>query len=745
MQILIISEKPSLGKTIADALLHNAKPEKLHISGTLPGGESCVVTWARGHLLSLASPKEHNPNLEKWVMETLPFLPHTFKDVPLSEPPNKKYPGSVSAKQILYHIVGLMGKLDPRGEVINACDAGREGDLIFTKIWQYAKIKSAKSSRLWIQSTLKEAILDAYNTRKPCSDYAGLTMSAFTRDRADWLWGMNLTRMTTLRLGMRKQVLPVGRVQTPTLGMIVRREKVRKAFKPVNYYTALAQFPSGIGELDMSYLWKAPNRATLLGNPPDYAQDIKAFWDKDKCEKYASFAKGLDLYDVKDETHTEKQSPPMPFDLPSLQTECNKVYAWTAANTLKFLQSLYDQGYVTYPRTDCKYLPEDMVNKIYHTAQDVISGIKDFQGMVPVVLPKKLPSCFNSSRVTDHFAIIPTGKLQGIERLRESEQNLYLLYVHICRRLLQALDAPAQFLITARTWTAQKDKNVIFTQKSKVSQVQGWRRWLLREDKPEQILPDLKSRLESPINISTISHVTKCPPAYTEGALISAMESVGRNMNGDLLQDLSEEAAEKLLKNKGIGTAATRHEVIEKLVHSGYITREKRNLSPTELGIMLIDKLDGIDPLITAPEQTAIWEQRLSDMEQGKGSFKEFIISLFNELKRIKGVFETKLPTQNFARSTLQDSDTLCPISGKPMKIGEKFYISPAYPNIPLWKTLSGKPMTLYDWVRILEAFENNQRFIMRGFSGKYGEYSASVSLDKDAGKVLVFPTKENR
>lgn len=747
MQILIISEKPSLGKTIADALLSETRAEKLHISGKLPGGESCVVTWARGHLLSLASPKEHNSNWEKWMMEPLPFLPASFKDVPISDPPNKKYPNSASSTQVLSHIVGLLGKLSPSGEVVNACDAGREGDLIFTKILKHANVKPAKISRLWIQSTLKEAILDAYKMRKPASSYAGLTMSAYTRDRADWLWGMNLTRMATLRLGERKQVLPVGRVQTPTLGMIVRREKLRKGFVPANYYTILAQFPSGIGELDMSFIWKREDKTSILGSGPDYAEDIKGFWDKDKCDKYALFTKELGEYSVKDTVKTEKQNPPLPFDLPSLQTDCNKSYSWTAANTLKFLQTLYDSGYVTYPRTDCKYLPEDMVDAIYRTGQDVVSGLKEFHGVLPVLKPGKLPACFNSSRVTDHYAIIPTGKFQGIERMKENDRNLYTLYLHICRRLLQALDTPATFQVTSRRWTAKKDSTVNFSQSARMPENLGWKRWAVKEDKRDEALPPLKNAVETPLSLSSVSHVTKCPPAYSEGALISAMESVGRNMNPELLQDLSESEAEKILKNKGIGTAATRHEVIEKLVHSGYIVREKRNVLPTDLGIMLINKLDNIDPLISAPEQTAIWEQQLVEMEQGKGSFKAFILALYQELKRIKGVFMEKIPAPTYSSGggSLKDSDTICPISGQPMKIGEKFYISPAYPKIPLWKNLAGKAMTLYDWVRILEAYSNRQRFVMRGFNGKFGEYAASVSIDSDKGKVLIFPVKEMR
>lgn len=735
-----------MGRTIADALLQNASPDKLHISGRLRDGSSCVVTWARGHLLTLAQPKEHNPNWEKWDLAQIPFLPKSFIDTPIKEVKSKKYANSATAQDVLKHICRLIQQLDKDGEVINACDAGREGDLIFTKILKYSGAQPAKVSRLWIQSTLKEAIQEAYDKRKPASAYAGLTQSAYTRDRSDWLWGMNLTRLTTLKLADKRQILPVGRVQTPTLGMIVHRELTRKNFVPVNYYTLVAQFPSGIGDLDMAYLMKQPNKETELGKSPDYAADTKAFWDKQKCEAYAKYLNNLGMYTIKDSEKEESQKPPMPFDLPSLQTDCNRAYGWTAANTLKYLQALYDQGYVTYPRTDCKYFPEDMAGKIYKISQDVISGVAEFHGAKPILKPIKAPSCFNSARVTDHFAIIPTGKMQGVDKLREGEKTLFTLYLHICRRLLQCLDAPAIYRVVTRTWTAKANKDITFTQSSKKLSSLGWKRWQKKEsDKEESELIAPKGTEEKPDLVSTVSHVTKAPPSYSEGAIIAAMESVGNNMNAELLNEMSEKDAEKLLKNKGIGTAATRHEVIEKLVSAKYVTREKKNLIPTELGYKLVEQLESIDPLLTAPEQTALWEQRLSEMEQGKGSFREFILALYNELVRIKKVFDEKIKSIASHGTPLQESDTLCPVSGKPMLIHEKFYISPAFPKIPLWKTLGGKSMILYDWTRVLAAFNQKKRFIMHGFQGKFGEYSASIDLDTANNKVVVFPVRENR
>lgn len=745
MTTLIISEKPSLGKTIADALLSNKKADKLHIAGILPDGSKCIVTWARGHLLTLAEPKAHDPKLEKWEMSHLPFLPQKFIDTPIIEKKNPKYQNSATAQQVLEHIVKLLKQIPADCEVINGCDAGREGDLIFMKILKHAGVKPSVTSRLWIQSTLKEAILDAYNTRKPIKNYAGLTQSAYTRDRSDWLWGLNLTRMTTLRLGARRQVLPVGRVQTPTLAMIVKRERIRKSFVPANYYTLVAKFPSGLGDIDINSLWK-DNKEEMFGKGPDYAEDTKAWWDKGKCEAFAKYAKSLGNYNVTDSEKIETQRPPMPFDLPSLQTDCNKVFGWTAANTLKLLQHLYDQGYVTYPRTDCKYFPEDMIGNIYSTAQNVMSSISELSKQKPVLRPNKAPACFNSARVTDHFAIIPTGKVQGLENLSDSDPNLYKLFVHITKRMLQALDLPAEYKVTTRVWQALKDSNVKFIQTSKAAISLGWKRWLEKERQPDEPLLPRNSNLEAPQQVSIVSHVTKCPPAFSEGALISAMEAVGRNLDCDLLQDMTEAQAAKLLKNKGIGTAATRHEVIEKLLYSKYIVREKKNLVPTELGMNLINNLEGLDPLIVAPEQTAIWEQKLVEMENGNGIFQDFIRELYKELCRIREMFDKCIPQmEHTPKSSLQESDTICPISGKPMLIGEKFYISPAFPRICLWKNLAGKVMTLYDWVRILEANSKRQRFVMHGFEGKYGSYAANVVLDTDQNKAVVLPVKEKR
>lgn len=591
-KILVLAEKPSVGRDIARVLGCTNKGE-----GYI-AGEEYIVTWCIGHLVQLYEPEDYDKKYKAWSMDTLPIIPETFK--------LKASPGTIKQFNI---VKKLMNSRDV-DSIICATDAGREGELIFR--YTYTLTKCTKPfSRLWISSMTDSAIRKGFKEIKPGSDYDCLYNSAKCRSESDWIVGMNASRAFSL---VYNSNLSIGRVQTPTLAILVNRHFERENFKAENYYDVMIKYEGFTGT------WY--NEAS---------KDTK-IKDKSQAQAIADKVKGKDgmVKDLKNEL--KKELPPQLFDLTELQRACNRKYGFSASKTLDIVQSLYEKKLVTYPRTDSKYISEDIVP----TLMDRINSVKrpEFASVTSYI--EKLPGLnmgkryVDNKKVSDHHAILPTEQPPKAGSLSPDEEKLYDI---IARRFLSIFMPPYEY--TATTLLSTVDGET-FISKGKTVKRLGWK-YLYnndshsedREDK-EESLPALSmgASLKNK-GVKVEEKQTKPPALYTEATLLSAMENAGRFVDDEELREQ--------LKDSGLGTPATRAGIIERLIKVGYIKREKKNLIPTEKGINLISI---VPDNIKSPELTGSWEKALSLMAKGQydpkvfmASIKDYSISLINEAK----------------------------------------------------------------------------------------------------------------
>lgn len=550
MKKLIIAEKPSVAKEIAKVVGASKRG-----NGFLEG-EDALVSWCVGHLVGLQNPEGYDDKYKFWNLEDLPIFPGTFKRI--------VFPSTKKQFQILKK---LMNSKDV-GSVVNACDAGREGELIFRLVYEEAGCKKP-SYRLWISSMEASAIKDALNHTQPSSAYNTLYESAKARQEADWLIGMNLSRYYTKKKNQKGVFFPVGRVQTPTLAMIVAREDEIKNFQKQKYYTV---------ELACDGMTFSTERI----DRPDEAEGV-----------LSGVGENVQVSDVVEKKKTTK--PDLPFDLTTLQRECNKYFGYSAQQTLDLTQALYEKKLVTYPRTDSRHLTEDMTESV---TRDLLS--KNSYD------PERTKVVFNSAKVTDHHAIIPTASsLQtDLSSLSDSESNVYKL---ILNKLYASFGFP---LIENTTKVIVNAGGAEFTCSGKVVEDEGFTKYLKEYKKSGEAvtLP--------PVRKGDILHVqskemkekyTSPPSKYTEDTLLKAMETAG--------SDALEEGVE--VERKGIGTPATRASTIESLVKRSLVRRDKKSLVPTESGCELVAF---VDHSITSAEMTAEWENELYKIKEGKES-----------------------------------------------------------------------------------------------------------------------------
>lgn len=550
MKKLIIAEKPSVAKEIAKVVGASKRG-----NGFLEG-EDALVSWCVGHLVGLQNPEGYDDKYKFWNLEDLPIFPGAFKRI--------VFPSTKKQFQILKK---LMNSKDV-GSVVNACDAGREGELIFRLVYEEAGCKKP-SYRLWISSMEASAIKDALNHTQPCSAYDTLYESAKARQEADWLIGMNLSRYYTKKKNQKGVFFPVGRVQTPTLAMIVAREDEIKNFQKQKYYTV---------ELACDGMTFSTERI----DRPDEAEGV-----------LSGVGENVQVSDVVEKKKTTK--PDLPFDLTTLQRECNKYFGYSAQQTLDLTQALYEKKLVTYPRTDSRHLTEDMTESV---TRDLLSKINYDPGRAKVV--------FNSAKVTDHHAIIPTASsLQAdLSSLSDSESNVYKL-------ILNKLHASFGFpLIENTTKVIVNAGGAEFTCSGKVVEDEGFTKYLKEYKKPGEAttLPSVRKGDILHIQSKEMKEKYTSPPSkYTEDTLLKAMETAG--------SDALEEGVE--VERKGIGTPATRASTIESLVKRSLVRRDKKSLVPTESGCELVAF---VDHSITSAEMTAEWENELYKIKEGKES-----------------------------------------------------------------------------------------------------------------------------
>ncbi|GAB6152095.1 DNA topoisomerase III [Desulfosporosinus burensis] len=584
---LVLTEKPSVGREIAKILNCNQKGNGCFI------GSRYVVVWALGHLVTLADPEAYDEKYKTWKMDDLPMLPTKMDLVVMKE----------TSKQ--FGVVKNLMKSPEITDLIIATDAGREGELVARWIMQKAGWRKP-IKRLWISSLTERAIKEGFNNLKPGKDYEPLFAAAECRAEADWLIGLNVTRALTCKYNAQ---LSAGRVQTPTLAMVVARENEIKQFVPKDYWSI-----------------------NVLGNGFTlHWQDQKGqtrIFDRNKAEGLLAKVMGQtgDVIEVKKEA--KKELPPLAYDLTELQRDANRKYGFSAKTTSSVMQQLYENHkLVTYPRTDSRHISEDIVSTLPERLKSIALG--PYVELARNILRTKLSITkrfVDGSKVSDHHAIIPTEQPPTLARLGSEELKIYDLIV---RRFLAVLSPAFEY---EQTLVKVSIKGEIFTVKGKVVQLKGWRKVYegqgsVNLDDPsedgdgdsEHTLPEIrKGEMLKNLAAKLVAGKTKPPARHTEATLLSAMEHPGK-----LIED--QKLREAMDQSHGLGTPATRAEIIEKLFNSFYMNRQGKEIIPTSKGIQLISL---VPPELKSPELTAKWEQQLTEISKGRASRQIFLTGI---------------------------------------------------------------------------------------------------------------------
>ena len=581
---LVLAEKPSVGKELARVL---------GCTGGRNGymeGDRYIVTWALGHLVTLADPDAYDKKWEKWDMADLPMLPEQMKLVVIPESRHQ------------YQTVSKLLKRPDVTDLVIATDAGREGELVARWILQKADWKG-KTRRLWISSQTDKAIREGFRNLRPAEEYDSLFRSARARSEADWLVGLNVTRAMTCKWGAQ---LSAGRVQTPTLALITRREEEIRRFEPREFWGISAKLDG------FTAYWRDGK-----GNA--------SLFDRQKAEALAAKLKGKAAVITRVEKTRKQTPPPAAYDLTELQRDANKKYAYSAKETLDLMQSLYEQHkLLTYPRTDSRYIPDDVVPTLPERLRSCMTDVyKPLAQEIYRNRPYQTRYLVNSAKVTDHHAIIPTEEQPSLYRLSGPERNIYDLVV---RRFLAVLLPPFEYEELRLTLRIGDET---FVARGRHVVTQGWHAAYDRsfrpeeedpaEDEGEQNLPTLRQGDTLPVKALSLRPGKTSPPArYTEASLLSAMEHPSASVSDKNLSRILEETS-------GLGTPATRADIIEKLFSSFYIERRGKELVPTAKGIQLVDL---VPEELRSAELTARWEDTLAAIARGKTGDRQFVSAM---------------------------------------------------------------------------------------------------------------------
>jgi DNA topoisomerase-3 len=698
---LIIAEKPSVGRDLARVL-----PGPFSKSEGYLEGPDHVITWAVGHLVQLADPDEYDERFKKWRMADLPIVPDRFKLVVRDER---------SKKQM--NVVKRQLARDDVDDVVNACDAGREGELIFAYLYEKSGSKKPVK-RLWLSSMTNQAIKSAFERLRDGSELATLEAAARSRSEADWIVGMNATRAATIRLRSSFDgAVSLGRVQTPTLAILAHREQEIRDFKPEPYWIVDAQFDPVTEPSGRSYEGRFHAGANPRIKTAAEAQAVVADCDGQTGEI------------TKLETSEQKQRPPMLYDLTSLQRDANSRFGFSARRTLAAAQRLYEEHKaLTYPRTNSRYLTRDMIPEIkpiaalvgeraeYSAASKYVLGLD--------VLP--LARVVNDEKVTDHHAIIPTrAESHPVEKMNEDDKRVYDLVV---RRFLAVFHPEAVFENTrVETTVARKH---VFRTRGKLMLVPGWRGVYGEipdaertddDEGREQQLPRLERGEQAKVlEVASEEKETKPPRRYTEGALLSAMETAGKLVDDEELREA--------MKDSGIGTPATRAAIIERLLQVGYVERDGRALVVTEKGMNVI-RLLGEHPL-TSPGLTGDWEHRLARIETGEDSREAFMGDIVKFTEETVGELDTKLKDVRIPRANLGP----CPICGRDIVENRKGYSCWGRDDpgcgFVIWKAKAGKQLPVSVAKELIRTARTEKP--VTGFKGRSGKsFRARLALQQ--------------
>jgi len=717
---LIIAEKPSVGRDLAGAL-----PGTFAKSEGYLESDTHVITWAVGHLVELAEPEDYDERFKRWRMADLPIAPDAFKLKPRD---------SKSRKQL--NVVLKQLKRDDVDKVINACDAGREGELIFAYLYEvYLEARGAKPKpveRLWISSMTRQAISEGFEHLRPGEQMSSLEAAARSRSEADWMVGMNATRAATIRgRAWVGGVVSLGRVQTPTLAMIVGREREIQAFVSEPYWLVHANF-----DLGYEGLWFEGDETRILNG--ERAQSI--------ADKVAG-AEGV-VASVERKEASERS--PLLYDLTTLQRDANRRFSFSAQRTLRAAQSLYEsKKAITYPRTSSRYVSGDMVSLLKPTAA-TLEPIHEYAEAARFVLRlESLPlgRVVNDAKIGDHHAIIPTNVEHDVESFSDDERRIFDL---VARRFLAVFHPPARYAKTTIVTEVEEEK---FRTRGKTTLEVGWRAVYGQgaggngrsgdatdEDGEGGELPAL-SEGQKVLCKSAESEAkeTKPPPRYNEGTLLMAMETAGKLIDDEELREA--------MKEGGLGTPATRAETIETLIRREYIERAGKELQPTPKGLQVITMLE--EHPLTSAELTGAWEKRLGDIEHGSGDRAAFM----DEIERFTRETVEKIAALDREKLRPERVELgLCPRcgaeSGEIIRENSRAYGCTSWKNreetgcgFVIWKKVAGRSITPELARQLLALGRTND--VISGFRSRGGKhFRARLVLNAEGQIEFEFPTR---
>jgi DNA topoisomerase-3 len=731
---LLVAEKPSVGQDLARVLPGPFKKQE----GFLEGPDH-VITWAVGHLVQLAEPEAYDAKFKSWRMADLPIVPDRFKLEVRDERSRKQM--SVVTKQL--------GREDVE-EVVNACDAGREGELIFAYLFEKAKGKKPVK-RLWLNSMTNAAMKSALASLRPAQEFERLEQAARSRSEADWIVGMNATRAATIRLRSSFDgAVSLGRVQTPTLAIVARREEEIKAFKPEPYWLVDATFAAGqldgesAGERTYVGNFQAPAGSPGNTKGPRIGTEQEALAIVAACE-------GRPGTITKLEKKEQREKAPMLYDLTTLQREANNRYGFSAKRTLAAAQRLYEEHKaLTYPRTNSRYLTTDMVEEIKPIAELVGAHKEYSKGAGYVVGLDVLPlgRVVNDEKVTDHHAIIPTRSEHNLEKMGSDDRRIYDMAV---RRFLAVFHPEAVFENTRVETTVhvadggEGPAGHVFRTRGKLLIVPGWRgvydevsadakaaeaeaRGDEDEETDQQLPRLLADEQVQTREVRSARKETKPPRRYSDASLLGAMETAGKLVDDDELREA--------MKDSGIGTPATRAAIIERLITVGYLERDGRALVATEKGLNVIRLLN--EHALTSPGLTGSWEQRLGKIERGEDSRKQFMGDIAGFAQETVKELDETLKDVRIPRAKLGP----CPVCGHEIVENRKGYSCWAREDpgcgFVIWKAKAGKTLPLAIARELIRKGYTEQA--VTGFRGRSGRsFRAHLALAQtDEGKWRV-------
>ena len=618
MKSVVLAEKPSVGRELA-RVLRCQKRENGYSEG-----KEYIVTWAMGHLVELADPEKYDPKYKSWSLAALPMLPERMHLKVIRK----------TSKQ--FNTVKRLLKRDDTGTLVIATDAGREGELVARWIMRLAGWKGTVK-RLWISSQTDKAILDGFKAIKEGREYENLFRAAESRAEADWLIGLNITRALSCKYDVR---LSAGRVQTPTLAMIVQRENEIISFKPEAFWTVHADFGEYTG------LWTGSGGGTRIK-------------DQNRANAVAEKVRGVEGKIVSVSKKEKAVQPPLAYDLTALQVDANRIYGYPAKKTLQILQGLYERHkIVTYPRTDSRHITQDIVPTIPARLKALdATPLSKTARTLAESKPNPGKNFVNDAKVSDHHALIPTEETVRLDRLSGEERHIWEM---IARRFLEVLSPPYKYL---QIKIGTQVEGEMFISRGRKVLSPGWRKVAGgaghgEEEREEEDLVDqaLKDHREGEVHRVASADVkqgwTKPPPRYTEGTLVAAMEHAGRFIDDKELK--------KSIEKGGLGTPATRADIIEKIIANYYVERSGKELIPTSRGFELLEL---VPDSLKSPELTARWEQRLANIAEGGEHYVGFVQDIRKETVRLVDLVKNSTAEYRVKG----ESTSKCPLCGKPL------------------------------------------------------------------------------